>query len=200
MSIERHTTGLRLLYHVLKDKSWNLLIDNGILDEDFVKDSLTVVRNIRSYYNEYDSFPPIEVIEEEGRFTFPEPTPKEQSVKAFKRYKLTKKISQMLQESQKKLQRSDPEAALAIIISGISGIEPLTPIISFKDDAQERLDRYEKRKIEGIKGIIHPCLSLSKAIIAWENGTLNMFLGITGSGKSWFSSLASVWTAFRWAD
>ena len=194
---KHHAAGLRLIENILEDKNWNVLLENNISDSDFLGDAAIVLKYVRDYFTNYSQFPDKEIVEEETLITFPKKVPLEHSLKSFKNYQLSKKLSEVTQETSKYLVRGDAESAYSYILSNILEISPPSKIKGFKETAQERFENYKKKKMEGVKGIVPPWPSLAEAIVAWERGTLNAILGVSGTGKSWSAAVASYFAAFE---
>lgn len=180
---KRHAAGLRLIENILEDKNWNILLENNISDSDFLGDAAEVLKHVRDYFTNYSQFPDKEIVEEETLITFPKKVPLEHALKSFKNYQLSKKLSEINHESNKYLVRGDAESAYSYTLSNILDISPPSKIKGFKETAQERFENYKKKKMEGVKGIVPPWPSLAEAIVAWERGTLNAILGVSGTGK-----------------
>ncbi len=193
---KNHPQGLRVLYHVIKDRDWNLLDDNGLLADAFRGESQEVLGFVRNYESETGEFPPVDFTEESTGIKFPANIPKEKALKSLKRWQQLYTLHKVVNRARRDLEISDPEACLSTLTSGIADIEPLQPVIGFKTEAQLRYEDYLKRKKEGAKGIVPMFPTLAEAINVYENGTLNMFLGVPSSGKSWFSSASSIWAAY----
>ncbi len=191
-----HPSGLRVLFHVISDKDWNLLDDNGLTGEAFKGDSQKVLSFVRNYESETGEFPPLDFTEESTGITFPPKIPKEKALKKLKEWHQLKVLSGVVKEASKALELRDSEKCRSVMVTGCASTTSLTPVIGFKTEAQARFDRYQKRKLEGAKGIIPMFRTLAEAINIYENGTLNMFLGVPSSGKSWYSSATSVWAAY----
>tara|TARA_R110002167_G_scaffold89203_1_gene240639 strand:- start:12292 stop:13581 length:1290 start_codon:yes stop_codon:yes gene_type:complete len=191
-----HPSGLRVLFHVIENKDWSLLNDNGLLGTSFKHDSEEMLNFVRDYESETGEFPPLDFAEETTGIKFPKTIPKDKALKSLKRYQQLSVLHKVVTDAGKDLENADPEACLSTIVSGIAGVEPLTPVIGFKTEADLRYEDYLKRKSEGVKGVVPLWGTLTQAIQVYENGTLNMFLGIPSSGKSWYSSAQSVWSAY----
>lgn len=193
---KRHTQGLRVLSHVLEDKSWGILSDNEIKDTDFFADSKSCLRFIRKYFGEHGEFPAKDIVEDKASVIFPSEAAKSFCVDEFNRYKLSLKIKEIMQATNE-LAMSNPNECLLQIKQKILDIEYTNRVESFKSSGLSFYQEYIKDKIDDTKGIIPAYPGMQDNFDIYENGTINAILGVSGSGKSWLSCVTALFAAFN---
>lgn len=180
---QRHTQGMKVLHHILQDKSFKLLSDNEIKDNEFLGDAKIAYKFIKSFVDKYAEFPNIDVVKQETGVVFPgHIDPKEYVIESFNKYKLQKKLEQIF-KSAADLAVSDPQKCLAKIKENISKLETKTILKSFKETYDERYNTYLEDSCKPLQGIVPAWPSLAEAFYVYSNGTLNAMLGSSGVGK-----------------
>lgn len=193
---ERHSSGLRLIDHVLQEKSWELFTENEIKDSDFYGQALAVLRHIRDYVSETDSFPPKDFIQEELNFEFPEEIPRGKALSNFFRHKKSKAVEKIIHAADEAAKKGNPDLALSIMVDGTSEVKPDNKIKSFNETAVARYEAYQQDKLKPLKGVYPPFETYQKNILIWENSTFNVIMGISSVGKSWISAYSALYAAY----
>ena len=182
MKYNRHTQGLQILDIILQEKSWDVLIKNGIKDTELLADSRVALKFIRLFYNKYKEFPPKEIVMRETKVVFPARVPLEFALEDFNNYKLSKELQNIF-KSAGSLAVSNPLKCLSDIKSAISGLKVKSIVTSFKEEPKARFDQYLDDKTKPIRGILPAWEGMEDAFSVYENGTLNVILGIVSTGK-----------------
>jgi len=173
-----------LLRHVLELQDWNLLFENDITDSDFYGDAAKAVKAARKYHADTGKFPPMHYIETECKIEFKPAIALSYAIEKFHDDVLSQKLKKLHNNSFKYLNEGDPTKCYTSLKTEISKIEcKKNRIESFKETGLERIERYNRKKLEGIRGVLAPYPSLRDTIILYENGTLNTILGTPSAGK-----------------
>ena len=196
MKKERHSSGLRLLNHVIEDKSWEVLVEHNIQDGDFKGQAKEVISYLRDYHGQYSEFPPLDLVCEELDLEFPEKIPQSKSLENFKRHKKTKHVEKIIHAANDEAKKGNPDRAIAVMLEGVSKEDMANPVKSFKETAEERFQQHQEEKLKPLKGVYPPFETYRKNILLWEDSTFNVILGMSHTGKSWLSAYAAVYAAF----
>ena len=176
----------RLLHHVLKEKSWDILKDNNIKESDFKGKARIVLEAIKEYYADSEEFPPHDYIVEQTNITWPSEVALIPAVKRFKEWKLVQQLGPMVDRMQNHLADQRPKLALDALkeIVVLGDLESDSKLLDVNETAQERYEEYQASKSDEIEGIIPPFDTWRDAILMFENGTVNSLLALQGRGKS----------------
>lgn len=194
--MKSNVTGKKLLYHILKEKSWETLKDNQLLDSHFIGDAGQLLKYIRSYISEHEVFPTIEEAQDDLGIDFNHPIAKSAAVKRFKERLIEKTAGDAIDEAALALHRKDQEKCYQYILKAKAAFTDSTKaILGFKEQAQDRYDQFLEDQHKPVRGIRPPLESWAKNLI-FENSTVNSLLGLSSVGKSYISGLAALHAAF----
>ena len=193
--MKRHAQGLRVLYHVLSDKSWGIISDKNIQDSDFFSDSKACLRYIKEYFAEFGEFPPIDVVEDKAKVIFPEPAAKDYCVQEFERYRMGHIIKDIMQTTNS-MAMTNPQECLMQIKQKILEITPPQKNTSFKFQSEQIYNQYIEDKVQDAKGIVPAYPAMQDAFDVYENGSINAILGVVSTGKTWLSCITAMNAAF----
>ena len=193
--VKRHTQGLRLVKLVLQEQSWDILTENQIRDEFFYADSKVCINFIRKYQSEYNELPPVDLVEEQVKVKFPSEVARQYAVNDFIKYKATKEIQRAVL-SVKDNAISDPFQCLADLKKNLNQVETINTTKSFSEAAKERFLEYVEDKKKEKIGVMPAYPSLQREFAAYEDGTVNAVLGVTGAGKTWYSATQAIFSAY----
>ena len=107
------------------------------------------------------------------------------AVKNLDKLKKSLDLAQALVDTQDYVTQRKPDEAIEFLANRLTEIRKprLKLIQSFKERSEIRVEEYRQRSIYGIKGIEPPWPTLKEWFNVWENGTLNVYSGISGTGK-----------------
>ena len=191
--------GYHLLIHLLEDRTWEIFESNGITDSDFSRQGLKILKWIRDYEQEYGELPNFEFAKLEfTNIEWPEKAPLNFAVKNLDKLKKSLDLTQALVDTQDYVKEKKPDEAIEFLSNRLTEIRKprLKLIQSFKERSEIRVEEYRQRSIYGMKGIEPPWPTLKEWFNVWENGTLNVYSGISGTGKSWTCAYFSKYVAF----
>ncbi len=194
--MQSNVTGKKLLYHILKEKSWETFKDNQLIDSQFTGDAGQLLKYIRKYILEHNVFPTIEEVEDDLKIEFNHPIAKSAAVKRFKERLVEIDAGKALDEAQQHLHRKDQEKCYQSILKAKAAFSSSTKaILGFKEQAQDRYDQFLKDQHKPVRGIRPPLESWANNLI-FENSTVNSLLGLSSVGKSYISGLCALHAAF----
>lgn len=195
--IENHVSGRRVLHHVVLEKTWDILEDNGIKDSDFRGKAKITLDFIRDYFNESDGeFPPEDFVVEETNIPWPSKIAVHAAIKKLKDWAIVKDLGPLINQAQEFLAKQQPHEAMQVL-SKVSNIrESYSTAKSVNETAVERQEDFKKEDPDKGIGIIPPFESWANNIVSFAPSTLNMVLGISSVGKSWLSAAAAVHAAY----
>ena len=193
--VKRHTQGLRLVKYVLQEQSWDILTENKIRDEFFYADSKVCINFIRKYQSQYQEIPPVDLVEQEVNVKFPSEVARQYAINDFKKYKATKEIQRAVL-SVKDTAISDPFQCLADLKKNLNKVEVVNTTKSFSESAQTRFLEYLEDQKKETVGVLPAYPSLQREFGAYEDGTINSVLGVTGAGKTWYSACQAIFSAY----
>ena len=197
--IENHVSGRRVLHHVVLEKTWDILEDNGIKDSDFRGKAKITLDFIRDYFNDSDGeFPPEDFVVEETNIPWPSTVAVHAALKRFKDWRLTREIAPLVDRAQEELAKQRPREAIQVLngINTIEGLDSGSGLLDVNETAEERYEEYVASKSEEVGGILPPFQTWRDALLAFENGTLNTILALSSRGKSWISAYSAVHAAY----
>lgn len=197
MKLEREPSQLRLIDHLLKEKTWNFLEEHDVRDSDFNGQAKIVIDFIRKYYEDSEEFPPKDFVETETGISFPSEVSRIAATKRFKDKIVEKKLGKYLNDAQRALVEQNVTKAVSIVQeASINVAQPSRKSTSFLEEAEKRRDEYLIEKQKPLKGVIPPFKTWQDNILMWENGTFGTILGIQHVGKSWLTAYIAVHAAF----
>lgn len=203
----KHDAGLRLIQTIIEDEKWDVLDENNITYSDFYDESNQALTELKKYVRDYNSFPPIDVLETRIQskvglkdFKFPKKLPKEAAIDIFFEEKEERDLKQYIKDLRSIKVKQGNAAAYDFIEKHANSVRPKKKsktTISFKETAEERLKKYNNLKWSTSSSIDSPWPSFNE-IGGWGiDASHNVIAGISSVGKSWASVVSALYVAFE---
>jgi len=185
--------GKMLVVALLREQSFEELNKAHIKEEDFFAEGEKAYKWVKEYFDETSEWPSITLVEDSTGIALPtDPVPLKYAVDQVRKRALSKRLHKELSRSASLLEARDPDAALLHVkeISSEESSYVATEITDYSKRRETRVEIYEELKeAGGYRGLSTPWECLNKQIQGWVNGSLNVLIGPTNAGKSWYSCI-----------
>lgn len=186
--------GLQLVRSVLSEKDWPLFLSS--IKSCLFGNSLTAVNWVEEYRVKYGSWPSESQVEDNLGFKFSAPVePVEYLCDLLRKRELKRRGKEEMVRAIKLLEANKPEDAFSVLQNlsmKSADLLELTRVMSFRESGPERYEAYEKVKmLGGYSGVDTPWPTINSEIQGYVNGSLNVIVAMTNTGKSWLSLICA---------
>ena len=181
--------GKRLTVSLLAHKDLSVLSSQNVSGKDLFDDGLKTFKWLLKFYDDYKEWPSQSNIEESTGVSLPrEVDPLPYITNKVRERSLGKLIERGILSAAKALEERKPDEADNIIkkLAKESRKIIIPEVISYRGDADKRIEEYDKAKLHGgYLGIATPWKSLDKIIQGFVDGSLTVFTAVANTGKTW---------------
>jgi len=181
-------SGLRILELVIEDKSWGVLGEYNIREEDFVGTAKTLLLFTRKYVTEHDEFPPVEYVYSETGIEQPPKIVRKEAIKKYLNRQKSKQLKNIVMPAMELNNSGKPFEAETHLITELAKSATKTAGGGrFTKDSRLVYDDYVENRSKKLTGVFPPFPTWRDSIQFFEDGTMNTILGISSTGKSYLS-------------
>lgn len=187
--------GNRLLLGAISRKSFDVFKKYKISRSDLLDDAKQGYDFIIEHITKYGDFPTLRVFIEQFKLdpSFEELDSPEFLADSVRKRSMQNRLIGLLERSSEKLQDLDPDGAFEELRQNLFTLRDYSELqdpAKFKEEREARYRFYETSKEETVfEGVTVPWKSLETAILGFSNGTLNVALAMTSTGKTWLSCI-----------
>lgn len=182
--------GKRLIKAIIQEQNFSKLKEYDISKADVFGDAIKAWDWLEQHIKDYAAWPTVKMLEDETGIKLPDDIDTlEYICDQVRRRTLTRNLSEGLKNVAELVEDRKPDEALdAVKTLALSTRAKVSNVVSFKEDGTNRIKRYDDvAGTGGYVGIETFWESLNKQVQGWVNGTFNVVVGKTNSGKSWLS-------------
>lgn len=188
--------GKRLLRALLDVQDTRILNEKGISHEDVYEDARHAWKWVDQYLIDKGEWPTPRIVEEQTGCTFAEEADGlEYIAEVIRKRKVGVTLERALKSAIGCIERREPDEAVQIVLdAALSARKEVTAgkIISFKKSGEERYHSYvDSKEKGGLIGLPTPWPALNSLFQGWVNGSLNVVVAMSNTGKTWVSVICA---------